>query len=140
MTTAKRTALLLVFSLSPAVFCLAGEIRPAAQQDSSAALAFTKPPLRAWWEKLSEPDRNAFLAKQPTLALSFEFHRTVLGSGTPAGVVAERSLKDWWDGLSRPQRDVLLAQHPGMRDAFRDWRKALDNWTAKERAPKSKSR
>lgn len=108
--------------------------------DSAAAVAFTKQPLRAWWERLSEPEQKAFLAKQPVLSLSFDFHRKVLGAATPSGVVAERSLKDWWDGLAKPQRDAILAQQPAMRDAFKDWRKAVDGWTAKERAAKAKNR
>lgn len=100
--------------------------------DSSAAVAFTKQPLREWWEKLPEPEQKAFLKKAPILALSFELHRKVMPMA-PAGVVTDRSLRDWWDGLNELQRQSTLKEHPALRDAFASWRKKIDAWTSKER-------
>lgn len=101
--------------------------------DSSAALAFTKKPLRAWWETLTQDEKRRVLDKHELLAVSFDLHRRVLGASAHAGLVEDRSLQDWWDGLSRETRERLLREQPKLREALESWRRKIDEWTARER-------
>ncbi|MBI5202771.1 MAG: hypothetical protein HY925_14365 [Elusimicrobia bacterium] len=132
LLTSRRSALLLaalVLLSSPARSATQAERKP---QDSAAALAFTKQPLRAWWEGLPEPERRSILAKDARLALSFDSHKKVMTTAAP-GVIMERALRDWWDGTTRLRQESLLREHPKLRDAFAEWRKRIDDWTARER-------